>query len=69
MNRPRVVTHTIASVDGRITLAPDVLLLYEDEDERWRAVEWPTRLRLISAQVHADGRVWLRYEVVPEYAS
>ena len=36
MNRPRVVVHAVASVDGRITLAPDVLLLYGDE--RWEAV-------------------------------
>jgi hypothetical protein len=28
--------------------------------------EWPTRLRLIWAQVLADGRVWLRYGVLPE---
>jgi 2,5-diamino-6-(ribosylamino)-4(3H)-pyrimidinone 5'-phosphate reductase len=25
--------------------------------------EWPVRLTLISAQVQADGRVWLRYQV------
>jgi riboflavin biosynthesis pyrimidine reductase len=36
MNRPRVIAHAVASVDGRITLAPDVLLLYGDE--RWQAV-------------------------------
>lgn len=36
MNRPRVVVHAIASVDGRVTLAPDVLLLYGDD--RWQAV-------------------------------
>ncbi|MCL4490149.1 MAG: dihydrofolate reductase family protein [Chloroflexi bacterium] len=29
-----------------------------------KADEMPTRLRLISAQAQADGRVWLRYEVV-----
>jgi hypothetical protein len=28
--------------------------------------EWPTPLRLIWAQVQNDGRVWLRYEVMPE---
>jgi 2,5-diamino-6-(ribosylamino)-4(3H)-pyrimidinone 5'-phosphate reductase len=28
--------------------------------------EWPTRLRLISAQVQENGRVWLRYEVLRE---
>jgi 2,5-diamino-6-(ribosylamino)-4(3H)-pyrimidinone 5'-phosphate reductase len=28
--------------------------------------EWPTRLKLISAQVQTGGRVWLRYEVVPK---
>lgn len=26
--------------------------------------EWPTRLKLLSAQVREDGRVWLRYRVV-----
>ena len=36
MDRPRVVICTSASVDGRVTLAPDVLLLYGDE--RWQAV-------------------------------
>jgi 2,5-diamino-6-(ribosylamino)-4(3H)-pyrimidinone 5'-phosphate reductase len=33
VSRPRVVTHAVASVDGRLTLAPDVLLL--TGDERW----------------------------------
>lgn len=28
--------------------------------------EWPTKLKLIWAQVQNDGRVWLRYEVVPK---
>jgi riboflavin biosynthesis pyrimidine reductase len=28
--------------------------------------EWPTRLKLISCQVQAGGRVWLRYQVVRE---
>ncbi len=36
MTRPRVVTHALASLDGRTTLAPDVLLLYGDE--RWQTV-------------------------------
>jgi 2,5-diamino-6-(ribosylamino)-4(3H)-pyrimidinone 5'-phosphate reductase len=36
MSRPRVVIHAVASVDGRMTLAPDVLLLYGDD--RWQAV-------------------------------
>ena len=31
-----------------------------------QADEWPTRLKLISAQVQAEGRVWLRYQVVSE---
>jgi 2,5-diamino-6-(ribosylamino)-4(3H)-pyrimidinone 5'-phosphate reductase len=26
--------------------------------------EWPTRLKLTSAQVQSEGRVWLRYQVV-----
>jgi riboflavin biosynthesis pyrimidine reductase len=33
MDRPRVITHNVASVDGRLTLAPDVLLL--TGDDRW----------------------------------
>jgi riboflavin biosynthesis pyrimidine reductase len=28
--------------------------------------EWPTRLKLLSAQAGAGGRVWLRYQVVRE---
>jgi 2,5-diamino-6-(ribosylamino)-4(3H)-pyrimidinone 5'-phosphate reductase len=28
--------------------------------------EWPARLKLISAQIQAEGRVWLRYEVLSE---
>jgi riboflavin biosynthesis pyrimidine reductase len=28
--------------------------------------EWPTRLKLISAQIQDDGRVWLRYRVTGE---
>lgn len=35
MIRPRVITHSLASLDGRLTLAPDVLLLYGDA--RWDA--------------------------------
>lgn len=33
MDRPRVITHNVASIDGRLTLAPEVLLL--TGDERW----------------------------------
>lgn len=36
MDRPYVVTFALASLDGKITLAPDVLLLHGDE--RWPAV-------------------------------
>lgn len=28
--------------------------------------EWPVQLELLSAQVQARGRVWLRYRVIPE---
>ncbi|MFQ5793811.1 MAG: dihydrofolate reductase family protein [Candidatus Bipolaricaulia bacterium] len=39
MKRPKVVVHTVASVDGRVTLAPDVLLGFGDEErERWEAL-------------------------------
>lgn len=36
MARPRVVVYQGASVDGRLTLASDVLLLFGDE--RWKVV-------------------------------
>jgi riboflavin biosynthesis pyrimidine reductase len=36
MNRPRVVVYGTVSLDGRLTVAPDVLLL--TGDERWDAV-------------------------------
>jgi 2,5-diamino-6-(ribosylamino)-4(3H)-pyrimidinone 5'-phosphate reductase len=37
MSKPKVVTINSASVDGRIAVSPDVLLLYGDE--RWNAIE------------------------------
>lgn len=37
MKRPTVIVHGSASVDGRLTLAPDVLLLYGDK--RWKYIE------------------------------
>ena len=36
MSRPKVIVYQTASVDGRLTLAPDTLLLYGDP--RWEAV-------------------------------
>lgn len=36
MNRPHVIVHQSSSVDGRLTLSPDTLLLLGDE--RWTAV-------------------------------
>ena len=30
--------------------------------------EWPVRLKLLSAQFQADGRIWLRYQVARESA-
>ncbi len=41
MNRPKVVVYAVASVDGRVTLAPDVLLLFEHE--RWEAAAGPCK--------------------------
>jgi 2,5-diamino-6-(ribosylamino)-4(3H)-pyrimidinone 5'-phosphate reductase len=37
MDRPKVVVLNSASVDGRIAVSPDVLLLYGDK--RWQAIE------------------------------
>jgi 2,5-diamino-6-(ribosylamino)-4(3H)-pyrimidinone 5'-phosphate reductase len=54
MSRPRVVVHAIASVDGRVTLAPDVLLLHGDE--RWEAVAGST----------SDVAKWLRFTHKPQ---
>ena len=36
MTLPKLIVHNIASLDGRLTLAPDVLLLYGDP--RWQVV-------------------------------
>jgi hypothetical protein len=36
MDRPKIVVHQTASVDGKLITAPDVLLLFGDE--RWQAV-------------------------------
>lgn len=36
MNRPKLITYNFTSVDGRLTLAPDVLLLFGDP--RWQLV-------------------------------
>jgi len=36
MNKPKLIVHSVASIDGRITLAPETLLLFGDE--RWKAV-------------------------------
>jgi hypothetical protein len=36
MVKPHVVTYNMASLDGRLTLAPDRLLLYGDP--RWEAI-------------------------------
>ena len=37
MDRPRIVVHAVASVDGRVTLGPDVLLGF-DQEPRWDAL-------------------------------
>lgn len=31
MNRPKIVVYTVASADGRVTIAPDAILLHGDE--------------------------------------
>ncbi len=36
MSQPKLIVHNVASVDGRLTLAPDVILLFGDP--RWAAV-------------------------------
>ena len=35
MDRPRVITCILTSADGRLTIAPDVTLLYGDEHLAW----------------------------------
>ncbi len=36
------------------------------ESSELKPNEWPTRLKFIWAQVLSDGRIWLRYEVMPK---
>lgn len=38
------------------------------ESPELKAEEWPTPLTLLSVQVQAGGRVWLRYQVASEWA-
>lgn len=40
MSKPRVVTFSVASVDGRMAVSPDVLLLWGDA--RWQALDEPS---------------------------
>jgi riboflavin biosynthesis pyrimidine reductase len=40
MERPKVVTLSTASVDGRMAISPDILLLWGDE--RWQALDEPS---------------------------
>ena len=48
MDRPKVVVLNSASLDGRIAVSPDVLLLYGDE--RWQAIEaWSPSASAIGA--------------------
>ena len=35
------------------------------ESPEMKSNQWPTRLKLVWAHMLSDGRVWLRYEVVP----
>lgn len=40
MNRPKIITHALASLDGKITIAPDTLLLFGDA--RWEKAAGPS---------------------------
>ena len=51
MDRPRVVVYGEASVDGRITLAPDVLLLFGDD--RWPCSGTPSEALSEILTIHA----------------
>ncbi len=53
MSRPQVVTYSAASVDGRIAVSPDVLLL--GGDERWQ-----------SMGELSDALEWLRFTHKPQ---
>lgn len=35
------------------------------ESPNLKSNEWPTQLKLVSVQTQTDGRVWLRYHVIP----
>jgi 2,5-diamino-6-(ribosylamino)-4(3H)-pyrimidinone 5'-phosphate reductase len=60
VSKPKVVTIAVASVDGRIAVSPDVLLLWGDP--RWQAVdrsgeafEWLKRLHQPQATLEGSG--------------
>jgi len=45
MNRPHVIVHTIASVDGRVSLGPNRTGFEDVGDERWQAI-WASETTL-----------------------
>lgn len=53
MSRPKVVIYADVSVDGRLTLAPDVLLLFGDK--RWDAIAPPSDVREWLMLTHKPG--------------
>jgi 2,5-diamino-6-(ribosylamino)-4(3H)-pyrimidinone 5'-phosphate reductase len=53
MNKPKVVIYADVSVDGRLTLAPDVLLLFGDE--RWDAIAPPSDVNNWLMFTHKPG--------------
>lgn len=70
MNRPRVIICQSASVDGRLTLSSDTLLLYGDE--RWQAIagtsdmfEWLKFTHNPQATLEGSGS-FVRDDVEPE---
>jgi 2,5-diamino-6-(ribosylamino)-4(3H)-pyrimidinone 5'-phosphate reductase len=70
MDRPRVVIFGEVSLDGRLTLAPDVLLLFEME--KWRAIagespvyEWIRTVYRPQAYLEGSGSL-VKSDQVPE---
>jgi 2,5-diamino-6-(ribosylamino)-4(3H)-pyrimidinone 5'-phosphate reductase len=53
VNKPKVVVYSSASVDGRLTIAPGVLLLYGDR--RWDAVYRPGNAYEWLKYIHRPG--------------
>jgi riboflavin biosynthesis pyrimidine reductase len=69
MKRPHITTYSLASLDGKLTISPDTLLLFGDE--RWTACAGTSEdvYRWIMSTLHPDALLEGSGSLVPRGAS